>query len=233
MKSLGQDPAESMEEELDMILSRASEEYEQSQKQDGPGDCHGGVSSCLVPACKDDRFPVAVEEMELQQIVSESIPSKTQQHTKWCVDTWNQWHAHRNATAPTAAEAPPTLDSMSKGQLNYWLSRFLAEVRRKDGSEYHGETLHSLICGLQRHLCFSKPDIVIDFMSEPEFRQMRNVLDARMKGLKRSGVGITKKQAEIISYDEEEILWQNGHLGESSPQTLLDTMVFLCGLFLP
>ena len=65
--------------------------------------------------------------------------------------------------------------------------------------------------------------MVIDLMSEPEFNQMRNVLNAWMKKLK-SGVEITEKQVEISS-DKGEILWQNYHLGKSCPQILLDTIM--------
>ena len=41
---------------------------------------------------------------------------------------------------------------------------------------------------------------------------------------------LKKKQAEPFSIEEEDELWKNGFLGNSSPQVLLDTMVFLCGM---
>ena len=52
-----------------------------------------------------------------------------------------------------------------------------------------------------------------------------------MKRLQSLGVGATKRQAETLTEDEEEILWEKGLLGDATPQTLLDTMVFCCGLF--
>ena len=39
------------------------------------------------------------------------------------------------------------------------------------------------------------------------------------------------KQAEPITLDEEELLWSKNLLGAHSPQTLLDTLVYLCGMY--
>ena len=44
-------------------------------------------------------------------------------------------------------------------------------------------------------------------------------------------VGSKKRQAEPLTEEEEEILWQEGLLGDHSPQALLDTMVFMNGLY--
>ena len=41
--------------------------------------------------------------------------------------------------------------------------------------------------------------------------------------LSREGVGTKKKQAEIITEAEEELLWVKGVLGDETPQRLLDT----------
>lgn len=162
---------------MDILMLMASQEYEASVASQ---QTLAAMDSSDTGGQNKDRFPIIVEEEELEEIVSEAIPEKTKQHTKWCYDTWRQWHSHRTASATSIEETPPTLTSMKKEQLNFWLSRFLVEVRRKDGSVYHGETLHSLICGLQRHLRLTRPDFVIDFMSGPEFRGMRDVLDAQM-----------------------------------------------------
>ena len=41
-------------------------------------------------------------------------------------------------------------------------------------------------------------------------------------------LGLKKRQAEPISIEEENILWEKRCLGEQDPHTLLDTMFFLC-----
>ena len=57
------------------------------------------------------------------------------------------------------------------------------------------------------------------------------ILDAEMKRLKAGGAGLQKRRVDPITFEEEEMLWKKGLLGTSSPQALLDTMVYMCGVF--
>ena len=56
-------------------------------------------------------------------------------------------------------------------------------------------------------------------------------LDGEMKRLQAKGLGINRRQAEVIT-PEEETLWRTGQLGDLNPQQLLDTVIYCCGLFL-
>jgi len=52
-----------------------------------------------------------------------------------------------------------------------------------------------------------------------------------MKKLQGKGVGVNRKQAEPILPEEEKQMWKTGVLGAHTPQSLLDTMVYMCGLY--
>ena len=52
-----------------------------------------------------------------------------------------------------------------------------------------------------------------------------------MKRLKAGGLRVHTKQAELITPDEEELLWSKNLLGAHSPRTLLDTLLYLCGMY--
>ena len=44
------------------------------------------------------------------------------------------------------------------------------------------------------------------------------------------GVGNTVCQAEVLAYDDEELLWSKGILGIDNPNKLLKTLVFILGM---
>ena len=71
----------------------------------------------------------------------------------------------------------------------------------------------------------------IDLFTDTEFTDFRALLDSEMKHLQAQGTGTKKKQAEPLTEEQEEILWEKGLLGDATPQTLLDTIVFMNGLY--
>ena len=76
----------------------------------------------------------------------------------------------------------------------------------------------------------SRPSVA--FFKDCEFTNFRKTLDGEMKRIQQKGIGVHKRQAEIITEDDKEILWQKGLLGDHSPVALLNTVFFMCGLFL-
>ena len=102
-------------------------------------------------------------------------------------------------------------------------------MRKKDGSEFPPNTLHHIVCGIMRHLRDKSPSL--DFFTETDFTQLKKTLDAEMKRLQSLGLGSQRRQAEPLTTEDEEMLWEKGLLGDATPQTLLDTMVFCNGLY--
>ena len=65
---------------------------------------------------------------------------------------------------------------------------------KKDGAEFFPNSLHHIVCGLMRHLHWNgHPDI--DFISDHDFADFKNSLDAEMKRLQSKGLRSKKRQA--------------------------------------
>ncbi len=75
-------------------------------------------------------------------------------------------------------------------------------------------TLYHLCNGIMRFFRWSgSPSI--DLFKDAEFAEFRVTLDAKIKGLHSQGMGTKSKQAEHLTEQEEELLWERQLLGES------------------
>ena len=171
------------------------------------------------------RFAPPTTEEEIQRARKERIPHKTRQDTKFCTKVWEAWREEREKTTK---QNTPSLEEMNNTDINNWLSHFALEVRKQNGSEYPPNTLYHICAGLQRHLRGQGKQV--DLLHGAEFASFQASLDGEMKRLQAKGLGSTKRQADIITEEEEDILWEKGQLGDSQPHQLLNTIIFYCGL---
>ena len=121
------------------------------------------------------------------------------------------------------------LDSLTIENLNHLLCHFIPEVTRKRGKGlFPGATLYQLIVAIQKYLIVNK--VRWEIMKMPEFEEMRTVLDNVMQERTMANIGVVKKQAGFITYQQENSLWSKGVLGEDSPDKLRHTVLFLLGI---
>ena len=59
---------------------------------------------------------------------------------------------------------------------------------------------------------------------------LKNTLDNRMKDLSKQGKVAPCEKAEPISSDEQELIWKNKVLRDSSPVQLINTIIYLNGV---
>lgn len=130
------------------------------------------------------------------------------------------WQAERRIQKPVL--------EMTKKEFNDRLSSFVTELKTFKGSNYKPNTLYEIIVSIQHHLRTNGK--FNSLLYDADFSDLRVVLDAKMKELSKFGLGINKKQAHIITEEQENILWERNTLGSANAQQLLDTMVFLVWL---
>ena len=97
-----------------------------------------------------------VSDRTVENVRKDRVPKNTIRHTTWSTNVYNAWVKERNEqfkdfqAERNEFQRIPNLDSINLEEINYWLSKFAVEVRKKDGSDYRHEVLYSLFCGMNR-----------------------------------------------------------------------------------
>ena len=175
-----------------------------------------------------------ISEVEIQAKIGDAVPKSTKCKEKWAVNLFENWRQQRNEKVSNTGGITDvnilhnSLEVMSDEELNRSLALFVCEVRKANGSKYPPNTLHGMVASIQHYLKGKKR--IVRLFNDDKFCFLRDALDAMMKESASDGLGLTKKQGEVITLDEEEQLWSKGVLGDSNPQQLLDTIVYLFGI---
>ena len=172
---------------------------------------------------KKARFPKPLSEMQMTNLEKGPVVPNTEKSTAWALRTFNDWRNERNKQSATGDICP--LDLLEKPEaekLNFWLSRFVVEARRKDGEPYPARTLYLLLAGLLRYgrskskLC---PNFFMD-KSDCRFSKLSGVCESVSRQLRKDGVGASIKHAAIITPEEEDLLLDKGVMGIYAPKLL-------------
>jgi hypothetical protein len=181
---------------------------------------------------KEGRFAPPLTNVEFQAALQQRTPKNTQNSTQWAVETFKKWSVERSVR-PETREDPnfpiASLEQSSVESLNYWISKFIFEARTKTGEPYSPGTLTSLVAGLQRYIRedLQRPGFPkILEKACPEFKTVRDTLDARRKHLLSIGIGTHPRQADPILQDEEKLLWDSGVFNTSNALGLSYVMYF-------
>ena len=94
-------------------------------------------------------------------------------------------------------------------------------------SDYPLNTIRDLIIMVQMYL--HKNSIFWKLLEQAEFLPLRNVVDNTMKEHHSVGLGV-HKSSDIITLDHEDTLFEKKILGESTPEQLLKTVIYMIGM---
>lgn len=116
-------------------------------------------------------------------------------------------------------------EKLSPKQLDKVLERFYASVRKQDGTDYEPGSLKVMQAALDRHL--KEKGYSLSIIKDREFLSSRKVLEGKARKLRSEGKGKLPNKSRSLTREEEEVLWECGQLGNSSPRSLLYTMWWL------
>ena len=116
----------------------------------------------------------------------------TYKKLNWAKNLFDEWLNDRNEHARECKESNISviavpLEEMTKDELNYSISRFIVEIRKKNGDEYPGETLYELVLAVQQYL--QNLGHNHKFLLDEWYSQIRNTLDNAMKQRAAAGIG--------------------------------------------
>ena len=177
------------------------------------------------PSC-DFKEPLC--EDQLIELSHKNFLPETMKKVRWVVKMYCEWRVHRHGLG--LESIPSYLDDramITAGSLHHALCRFIIEIKKVNGDKFPGKTLYDILVCIQFHLeCYW---FAFKILNDEAFSDIKFTLDNTMKAHVASGIGISVKQAQVLSVTDEDYLWSLGYLGSSMPDQLLNTVVFCVG----
>ena len=99
------------------------------------------------------RFP------EIQQLTEKAVNKNTVKTTKTWINVWKMWAESKGLKNDIVKYEAKELDEC--------LSRFFAEIRKSDGSDYEPDSVRVMLAALDRHL--KQNDSKISIAKDREF----------------------------------------------------------------
>ena len=133
------------------------------------------------------RFRPAKSVDEERDSVEAAVPSCTKYCTKWAYKIFEDWQLSRkNKVANEEATAlrfdnlssmqdldSVKLDELSAESLNFWPSKFVQEVAKKNGERYPPRTIYSIVSGINRYLAEANPNNSVNILDKAERRYVQ------------------------------------------------------------
>ena len=169
-----------------------------------------------------------LSQEELNDLSHKNFAPETIKKIRWATKMFCEWRLYRHSHGFEAI--PCDLDditSITEESVIHGVCRFITEVKKVDGTNFPGKTLHDIVVCLQFHL--ETLGMAFKLLNQDAFRDIRFTLDNVMKACTAQGIGISVRRAQILSTTDEDYLWSIGRLGTSNPDQLLTTLVFMIG----
>ena len=178
------------------------------------------------------KFDFQTED-RIAKLKEVELKKRVQSQVDWAVGAYIDWRDERlftyNYDFGIYMADLRNLEELTKENLCYSLCRFLPEVTKQRGEgDYPGRTLYQMLVAIQKYLNVNK--IFWKLVEGPDFLEARTVLDNISKERTKANMGVVRRQASVISYEMENLLWDKGILGEDKPEKLRNTVLFLLGI---
>ena len=176
------------------------------------------------------RFKEPTSSTDMHEISKGYVPENTAKSTAWGVKVFQDWRAERNVKDRSENCPPDLLETADPMKLNFWLSRFVTEIRKQNGQPYPPRSIQLILAALQRKMLETSPDApwFLD-QSVTMFREIHRTCNTVYRGLHKAGVGAVVRHTAVFTVEEENKLWENDILSIKSPKALQRAVFFYVG----
>ena len=169
-----------------------------------------------------------------EKMASPNMPKRFQRTTDDEINEFIQKQRNKNTLRKTACDVGlfqkfissegirTDIEYIPRSTLDELLARFILSVRKINGSEFEPTSLRSILSSIDRYLNEKNYGASINF--DRDFSKTRMTLKAKQKQLKSLGKGSKNNAAQPLSDKDIQDLWENGQLGASSPESIINTM---------
>nr|XP_044989325.1 uncharacterized protein KIAA1958 homolog isoform X2 [Jaculus jaculus] len=166
---------------------------------------------------KLNKFPVFNINDDLNDLCTSAVSPNTTKATRYALNVWRYWCMTNGLKDHTDITKIPAV------KLNELLENFYVTVKKSDGSDFLATSLHAIRRGLDRIL---KNAGVGFSITSSTFSSSTKKLKEKLWVLSKAGMsGARSRNIVYFSLSDEEEMWQAGCLGDTSPITLLSTVV--------
>ena len=145
------------------------------------------TSESLLKKPKENRFEL-VTEKDAEKSAKGVVPRNTEKNNRWALNTFKAWISKRNDCCKELSRKKlcpeDVLDGDNAELLNKWLSLFVMEVRKVDGSCYPPLLIHLILCGLQCYMRRNN-DLSVNVFDKQDlcFRGLRGTVESVYQSL--------------------------------------------------
>ena len=182
-------------------------------------------SRSMEPGVETQRFPVPTDSPKRKAAARGVVPQNTEASTQWALRNFGAWVKNREVMGSPVPK--DLLKSHDPELVCKWISLFVLETRQEDGERYPPGSIRNLVSGLNRVLQSNKAPFSILDKGDLRFRDLTKTLDTVSSSLHKEGIGVEKNSASVISMDDENLFWEKGVLGSSTPKLLQVTVFFM------
>ena len=178
-------------------------------------------------ASSQREYNLPLKDDEMEDLSHKNFSYETNKKIRWVLKMFREWRSYRNSSA-SLDNIECDLDnkeSISIESLTFAVPHFITEVKKLDGSDFPGKTLYDIVIFIQFHL--ESIGFAWKLLNQDTFKDVRFTLDNLMKLRTSQGIGVSVRQAAVLSGLDEEELWCQGLLGWANPENLLNTVIYL------